>query len=296
MISFYTFSELKKKFGTLLSALYHNANIELDNISNMLVTSSFLDMFENNQFDDYMTMSINDIIKQLFPNVIIREGREDIGELYWSGIQYINIYLNYRIPLRTIVLLCPLKEMCRKYDVYHEMNEIELCKDFLQNEYKTVSILRFFRKKQGYSVRDLSILSDVPVSTIRSYEESNDNFYKASHDIMLSLQNALLIPHSICSRKTRFTPFTYSLLTNNDFVECIKEPVSNYLNKSINTIGVSFDSTKSATADATIYFDANASIVVDNKMFFLTDLLLNSLLSKATDIYLNKYLGTNLVF
>lgn len=297
MISFYNISDFKRKFGVFLSVLYHNANIELDNITDKLLTSSLLDMFENNQFDDFMTMPIDSIVHQLFPNVVIKdEGKEDIGELYWSGIQYVNIFLNYRIPLKTIILLCPLRDMCLKYDVYHEMNEIELCKDFFNNEYRRTSILRFFRKRQGYSVRDLSVLSNVPVSTIRSYEDDNDNFYKASNDIINSLQTVLLIPCSFTRRRTNFIPMTYSLFTNEDYVDCIREAMSSYLNKMIDKLNVVFDLNDGGEKDALLCFDANPFIAVNKKKYYLTPVLLNNLLTNAISAYLEKYLNTNLVF
>ena len=245
-----------------------------------------------------MNMSYEEIINQLFPNVIISNSEGiDVGELYWSGVQYINIFLNYRIPLRTIFLLLPLKEMCSKYDIYHEMNEIELCKDFISNNYKNVSILRYFRKQAALSTRELSKLSNIPVGSINYYETDNTSFYKASGDSLFVLKNVLNIPITFLKKKTDFVPITHSLLTSDDYASCLKETISELLNEKIDKLDITFDVNQEYNKNAvTLYMGSSPIIIYKRKKIYMPSSIMNRLLSNSTDKYIIRHLTTNLVF
>lgn len=283
-IFFYQISEIKKKFGSLLSLLFNNAHIEFANISKKMVMSHFLDLFEDNRLEDFMDISNEDLAKQLFPNCIIddRIGK-DIGPVYWCGIQYMNIFMNYRIPLRVLFLLCPLQVMIGKFEIYHEMNEIELCKDFLKNELENVSILKYFRKEKGLSVRSLSFLTNIPYSTIRYYEKKNVNLFEASLINTAAINFTLQIDSCFFRKKSSFLPINYQLLQSTDFLECFKEIYANFTNKELGNSDIII---KQSTG---ILIINGGEIILDKNVFEV-------LLSKAIDKYLQKYLEINLVF
>ena len=111
-LNFIEISSLKVKFAKLLSYLFHNANLELDNINDKLLSSSFLNILEENRLNEFLSMPFEAMTSKLFPKVEqTLSDNNDIGEVYWSGLQYMNLFLNYRIPLRTLFLLCPIRDM-----------------------------------------------------------------------------------------------------------------------------------------------------------------------------------------
>jgi transcriptional regulator with XRE-family HTH domain len=298
-ISFVEISDIKRKFGNLLSNLHNNAHIALENISDAMVNSNFLDIFENGDIEEFLSQDNNDIIKSLFPNVIISNNiNNDVGALYWSGIQYINIFLNYRIPLRIIFLTCPLSKMVNKFDIYHEMNEIELCNDYLKNEFNNVSILKYFRKKKGLSLRQLAEISSISETTLRYYESNNSNFFNASYKNITLLSNTLDINKSFLSNKSTFVPSFISLLTNKYFLLELSRSIGDtYLKGKYPNIRIEFYKNNKATSgEAYLFINDYPHLSFDNKDYYIDQSLFKELLSNALDKYVKNNLVNNLVF
>lgn len=297
-IGFYKLSDIKIKFGNLLSALYFNANIELDNINNKMINSSFLDCFENNEVESFINTPNEQIILTLFPNVVISStSSKDIGPIYWSGIQYMNLFFNYRIPLRTLFLVCPLKNMVNKFDIYHEMNEIELCKRVISIEYKNNSIVQYYRKSKSLSVRELSLLTNTPEPSIRYYELDNNNLFKANYESIEALKESLLIPNSLLKKQSSFFPFTFSFLKKDDFNDCIKQVLNNYYVVDIPVLEIEFEEKPFIKkGDARLFIGDYSYFYYKGKRKYIDESILNKLLQKALKVYIHKYIAVNLVF
>ena len=296
-INFFDFDDAKRKFGNLLSLLYHNAGIRLENINNMFVFSSYFDLFEKGQIEEFLNTNNEDIALSLFPDALLfADGGKDIGEIYWCGIQYMNIFFNYQIPLRTLFVLCPLSEMVKKYMVYHEMNEIELCKDFMKNEYIYNSILKYFRKNKNLSIANLSFLSGVPTSTIRYFEEDNTRLYKAPNNIINSLKKALGIPCSILKEKSDCLFLTPELMQNDDFVIKVKETIEGYLNKEIDSLKIVYSGKDIDDLNNYLILSDNLLKMKNNKIIPLDSCVMRQLLSIAMNCYIKDNLDIALVF
>lgn len=298
-ISYSNVSKLKTKLGFLLSYLYHSIHISVDNISEVLVSSSFLDMLEESKLDEFMSLTNSDISKILFPlaKEIENEPINDIGKLYWSGIQYMNIFLNYRIPLRQIFLTLPLSEMIKKYDVYHEMNEIELCKDYINNEYQNNSILKYFRKHKRISTRQLSLLTSMSESTLKYLESNNNYIFNISSKNMIALTNVLEMDYIFFKKKSDFVPITYSLFQNELYVVNLNTAIGKYFNMSCPNLNIKFFKEKNSSKEKIyLYINESPFIEIDGKEKYIDDVTLRQLLSIGLDEYLSKHLKTNLVF
>lgn len=298
-LNFNYIDEIKERFARLLTYLYFDAKIEFDNISKALVESSFLDIFEQNKLNEFMSMQVEDMAKRLFPklDIPLQVSNEDIGPVYWAGLQYMNILMNYRIPLRTLFILLPLKEMVNKFAIYHEINPIELCRDFISHEYKDVSILRYFRKRSNLSVRELSVLSGIPESTIK-YLDNNDNFYNATNRNLEPLVKVLQIEPTFYKKKSSFIPVTHRLLTIKDFmVELSKTIGDYYLNGDWPNIQVKFY--KEIDLDkgqAFLIVDNSQYLTFGGKNIYIDDNVFLSILDKTVDGFIEKNLKNNLVF
>ena len=298
-LNFINISELKTKFGKLLSYLFHNANLELDNINDKLLSSSFLDMLEDNRLNEFISMPLEVMTRELFPKVEQSlDSNNDIGEIYWAGLQYMNLFLNYRIPLRTLFILCPLKEMVAKFTIYHEMNEIELCKDFMKDNYINNSILKYFRNLKRLSVRELSILSGVAEPTIKYLEDNNNNFYNATNKTLDSICRVLNIDMTFLKRKSQFLPVTYNLLNNKEFVVLLSIVIGEYyLNGHSPNLSIKFYKEKDLNkGQAYLIINNYPVLIINGKERFVDDNVFKGLLDLTIDRYLEKYIGTTLVF
>lgn len=298
-LSFNNISALKTKLGKLLSFLFHNANLELENINEKMINSSFLDLLEENRINEFLSMPVESIVQKLFPNVeIFVSDNNDIGEVYWSGIQYMNIFLNYRIPLRTLFILCPLKEMIYKYRIYHEMNEIELCKDFIKSEYKNKSLLKYFRNIKQLSIRELSLLSGVPEPTIKYIEDDNENFYNATNKTLEPICRILNIEQSFMKRKSSFIPMTYDLFNNKDFIVLVSRIIGIYYlkGKYLNLTVKFFKEKDIDKGQAYLIIHNYPVLLIDGKERIIDDDVFKGILDLTIDKYLDEYLNTTLVF
>jgi len=299
-IVFKEITEFKTRFGRLLSFLFNSANLQIENISSKLVESPFLDMLEENQFSEFLSISYIDALKILFPEAEVKklDQDSDIGPIYWAGIQYMNIFLNYRIPLRQIFLFCPLDKMIQKYPVYHEMNEIELCKDFMTNEYGKVSILRYFRNKNNLSVRQLSMLINVPEPTLKYLESDNKKVFGASYNTISLLRETLNIDKTFFKDKSEFIPFTYSLLSKEEFAVDVSKVIGEYIiHDTYPDIRIRFYKDKQLDKGRAYLFVNNEPFLyINGKQIPITDSVFRKILILAVEKYINENLKTNLVF
>ena len=209
-----------------------------------------------------------------------------------------NIFLNYKIPLRTIILLCPLKEMIKKYQIFHEMNEIMLCKDFLNNEYVNKSILQYFRKRRDVSTRQLSLLTGLSEPGIKRMESNNKNLFNASSQTVSLLSDTLGIDHTFLKRKSSFIPATYNLLSNYEFVSCLADVIARFLLlPQAPKLSIQFyKDEKKETGKAYLYAQGVPYIVIDNKEKYFNDSVFAKLVDISIDEYIESNLKENLVF
>lgn len=297
-IEFYDVNDIKDKFGDLLSILYHDAKVGIDNINEKMISSEFLDIFEQNNLREFMDTPNERIVQQLFPKLFVfYNEKKDVGPFYWSGIQYMNIFLNYRIPLKTLFVICPLKMMVEKYDVYHEMNEIKLCENIILERFEKVSLLKYFRLKRKLSVAKLSVLSHIPNSTIRYYESDNKRFLNAPTSSLQVLSNILGICWLFLRKTSTFVPVLYSLLTDEDFQYYLCKNLSQFIGKEIKEIEICFDKESIGEKEKNyLVINDHSSVVTNKKQTFLEDPILLQILSNAYDQYLLNNLDSNLVF
>lgn len=218
---------IKDKFSTLLSKLVTNARLSYSDITYRFIKSDFLDCFENNNLSYFFDKSYEAIIQDLFNKESVYS--EDIDPvIYWCGIQYMNIFLNKRIPLKQLFLMCPLRKMESYYEMYHEQNDIKLVNVFM-NELYQKSILKELRNDKRYSIRELSILTGISPNTLKYYED-NKNLFKASFENVNKLRKVLECSDSLMKEKSDFVPYTNVILETKETKQNFDKYVKNYYN------------------------------------------------------------------
>ena len=202
-------SYIKNKFATLLSKMVTDGKLGYSEITDKLIENDFLDCFEKNDTSIIYNKSYESIIYDLFKKeCAYSQGIDPV--IYWCGEQYISIFLNKRIPLKQLFVICSLNEMESYFDIYHQQNESKFIDMFINRLYGE-SILKKLRKKRGYSARELAILSSVSINTIKYYEK-NENLYNASFNNINKILSVLDFSYSTVKEKTNYVPSYISLI------------------------------------------------------------------------------------
>ena len=109
---------------------------------------------------------------------------------YWVG--YVYAFASWYLNVSYDELFKAIKpsELIMYYFPYHEM-DITRTLDIFNKRLNLKSKLRTLREKKNYSQSDLSVISDVPIRTIRSYEQNTNDIAIASGETLYKLSNAL---------------------------------------------------------------------------------------------------------
>ena len=200
-------NKLKKKFGELLSRLYTDSNLSVEEIEEIILNSDYFDFLERNKPKEFLDRSYEEIAMDVFHADTVFSN-DLLSEFYWAGEMYISLSLNSLMPLRQIFLLCPLDKMLQYFTVYHEMNEMKLIKKYKDTDY-TDSILRKLRKSKDLTVKQLSALTSISEDTLKHYERYNENLFNASYKNITKINAALESSAVYFKKYSDYVPFTY---------------------------------------------------------------------------------------
>ncbi len=294
MISFVDVYECKRKFATLISKLYYSAGLSLEIINDKLIYGNLLRLFEENKVEELLAKQYQDLSWEYFDAELKYDANDD-GPIYWAALQSVNISLNYSIPLKQIFLLCPLSEMVAHFDIYHQMNNIEMSKEFLENEYKR-SILREIRKTIGITASQLGKMAKVPQNTLKYLEKSNTNLFNSSYQTIASIMNATNLKDiSIFTKTSNFVPFSKYLINNESFMLCLKKEISSYFDlKIVDNLKIGIGDSKEINAPY-LSFDVITKLYVNNHIYVIEDNIMLCILKNAIKDTLHSEVVTELL-
>ncbi len=109
---------------------------------------------------------------------------------YWVGWVLVYAQWKLRIPYRTIIEKFPSSELAMEYFPYHEM-DISYSLELIKKRIAYESPLKLYRNKMEYSQKELSLLSGVPLRTIRAYEQGTTDIAEARGVTLYNLAKAL---------------------------------------------------------------------------------------------------------
>lgn len=112
---------------------------------------------------------------------------------YWVG--WILCYYQWytAISFLEIYKTVTAKDIEDMYMPYHEMDESQFVDEInrRRSDIRAMTYLKYFRQKAGYTQQQLADLTEVPVKTIRQYEQGQKNINKASAETVIKFSRVL---------------------------------------------------------------------------------------------------------
>ena len=118
------------------------------------------------------------------------------NDAYWAGLGYFDLQQELKIPFSLLFLKLPLSKMLDIYSIYHEMDISSLVSYFISlNKEKT--ILRILCENKKCSLNDICKKTNIKLSTLKKYNESDSHLYSASFQNINKLVNYFNTTYSL---------------------------------------------------------------------------------------------------
>ena len=187
----YYMPTIREKVARIFELAVFYLKKDIDDFANLFIESSLARAFEIN--NGKYTLGKSSIeLTELILNEEINgfEIAQEATPEYWVGyvLAYVSWY--YNVTYKELIDAIPCSKLINYYKVYHEMNitrVLDLYKDKLVFESK----LKLYREKKKYSQSVLALLSNVPIRTIRSYEQNKSDICKAQYETLYKLSKVL---------------------------------------------------------------------------------------------------------
>ena len=194
MIHAYNESSLpivRNRLATMFEIAVYYEKMDIDDFANMFTSSFLCKEFETADYiyvfgkssSELLGLLLNKEPKELDLNV-------PASPEYWVGwiLAYAQWYLNK--PYKELIQACPCSELINNYFPYHEM-DIKRSLELFIPKLNMRCPLKEFRKSNNLSQEDLAILSDVPLRTIKAYEQGTNDIAKAQAETLYKLSHVL---------------------------------------------------------------------------------------------------------
>ena len=168
-----------------------NEKISIDDFANAFANSRIGKAFEEMDPVFVLGKSSNELIAMIIdkPPVDVYIAQYASPE-YWVGWVLGYAQVNLKKSYKTLINVFPCNELLNHYFPYHEM-DINQIIDVFKKRLSGYSVLKETREKIGLSQNELSLMSDIPVRTIRAYEQNKLDLRKAQVDTVVALARAL---------------------------------------------------------------------------------------------------------
>ena len=177
---------IKDIFARLFVIATQN-KVDLSSFTYFLETSKFIQIIEDDRYDEYLNKPIN----KIYSDIVEIETKEDTSygiynDAYWCGASYFEIFMHTKKPFSYIFLKMPLETLISLYPVYHEMDLSSLF-EYFESAEKKKTILRCLCEINKISLAKLSKVSEIPLPTLVKYNASDKALYKASFQTVMTL-------------------------------------------------------------------------------------------------------------
>lgn len=187
----YYLASTQSKLAEMFELATYSERLSVDEFMNEFLSSQICKAFETADPVFVCGKSSNELLGIILNKAPAQtENGGFASPEYWVGwaLCYAQWYLNK--PYRTLVSAYPCSKLLDNYFPYHEMDitkSVELIASHLESD----SPLRSLRKRKKLSQAELSILSGVPLRSIKAYEQGTVNIAKAQAETLYALSQVL---------------------------------------------------------------------------------------------------------
>ena len=194
-----------------------NTQIHLDSFERNLSHSDFIKELEENQ-DSFLYRNIDSEKEKILGTKCLEYSWEIRDICYWMAEAYLKIFYEYRRSFEYIFLMLPIKEMIRKFDLYHIEDFGSIVHLFGEIESKSTTLRRLM-KREHLTYHKLSELSGVRKNTLIRYAKNDNYLTQGRFDDIMIIARILEVKPNIFSKDIKVH---LNRLINMDF-ECYAE-------------------------------------------------------------------------
>lgn len=184
-------SIIQPKVAAMFELAVLEEHIDIDAFAQKFISSPVCHALENADPVYALGKSANELLALILGNEPLNiETSSYASPEYWVGwvLAYAQWYFNK--PYSTIITAIPCSKLLDNYFPYHEM-DITRSMELIAKYIKPVCPLKEIRKKRGLSQTQLANLSNVPLRTIKSYEQGTVDISKAQGETLYALAQTL---------------------------------------------------------------------------------------------------------
>lgn len=181
----------QEKLGSMIEVAIYEQNIDIDEFGELFINSKVSKAFETadpvlvagKSAIELLEIVLNKKLEQTEQSSIATPG-------YWLGwvLAYTQWYTGR--SFKEIIKAYPLSKLLLNYYPLHEADEMKTV-EIIMKSLNMESKLKIIRKKKGYSQKGLSLLSNVPLRTIKAYEQGTLDIAKAQCETIYKLASTL---------------------------------------------------------------------------------------------------------
>ena len=185
--------------GRMLDFAVYDLKYDISAFFDLFLTSGVAGRFESGDYAVIAGMSGVELaylvlensgvsFHRIAPNYTI-----DRSEEYWAGWALAYYQWETAMSFAEIVRHIPIRDIVALYSPYHEM-DIRQFVDKMNALYRAAqpdTNLKRLRKAAGFSQRELSEMSGIPLRTIQQYEQRQKSINKAQAEYLVMLAKAL---------------------------------------------------------------------------------------------------------
>ena len=175
----YYLSETQHKLGVMFEIASYIEDMKLDNLFELFLNSKISKAFETADPIYISGRSGSELLATILSKPPVEnEFSMFCSPEYWTGyvLAYIQWYLN--ISFKEIGSIISCEELMMLYFPYHEM-DISKVLDVVISKLNTQNKLKMMRIKRNLTQSEFSKLTNVPLRTIKAYEQGDIELEKA---------------------------------------------------------------------------------------------------------------------
>lgn len=177
-------------YSNLLERVFSYAykyRYSMDDLERSISYSSFFQEIEKDGGKQPPPISDIKLVSSIYPEA--SSGIDDLpifNQCLWASESYLWIQEATKLTFEAIFLYLPISKMFFYFPVYHEMDFSQIVNEF-KRLFGEKTILSILLDKYGYSLKQLSEMTNIPYETLKSYKNRKRDIKKADVSLLYKL-------------------------------------------------------------------------------------------------------------